>query len=67
MYILLTVKREKSVLNYFEKYASTKVALSSFQEIWHIKRVVSVAFKFHNATVSLADKPLPAPTGTEIS
>lgn len=30
-------------------------------------KVFSVAFKFDNTTVSLADIPLTAPTGTEIS
>lgn len=36
MYILLTVRRDKELVpNYFEKYASIKVA--SLQEIWHIQ------------------------------
>lgn len=67
MYILLTCFFLGGVVpNYFEKYASKKVALSSSGNLAH-KKGSSVAFKFDNTTISLADKSLPAPTGTKIS
>lgn len=65
MYIRLTVRRGNFVPNYFEKYASKKVALSSSGNLAH-KKGSSVAFKFDDTTISLADKSFPAPDNKKI-
>lgn len=66
MYIRLTVRRGKFVPNYLEKYASKKVALSFSGNLAH-KKDSSVAFKFDNTTISLADKSLPAPDNRQMT